>query len=167
MQRDLLPIVEGTTVLTRHGPVKTDHILFIAAGAFHSSKPNDLMPELQGRFPIRVELDDLSKQDFVRILTEPKNALIKQHIAMLATEGVKLKFKDGAVEAMADLAFQVNRTSQNTGARRLYTISEKLLEDISFNAPERQGDTVTIDEKFVRDTLSHITQDEDLSKFIL
>ena len=167
VQRDLLPIVEGTTVMTRHGPVKTDHILFIAAGAFHGSKPNDLMPELQGRFPIRVELDDLSKEDFVRILTEPKNALIKQHIAMLATEGLKLKFKDGAVEAMADLAFQVNRTSQNTGARRLYTISEKLLEDISFNAPERQGDTVTIDEKFVRETLSHITKDEDLSKFIL
>ncbi|MCH8965640.1 MAG: ATP-dependent protease ATPase subunit HslU [Planctomycetes bacterium] len=167
VQRDLLPIVEGTTVMTRHGPVKTDHILFIAAGAFHSSKPNDLMPELQGRFPIRVELDDLSKEDFVRILTEPKNALIKQHIAMLATEGLTLKFKDGAVEAMADLAFQVNRTSQNTGARRLYTISEKLLEDISFNAPERQGDTVTIDEKFVRETLSHITKDEDLSKFIL
>ncbi|MCH8968169.1 MAG: HslU--HslV peptidase ATPase subunit, partial [Planctomycetes bacterium] len=140
---------------------------FIAAGAFHGSKPNDLIPELQGRFPIRVELDDLSKEDFVRILTEPRNALIKQHIAMLATEGLTLKFKDGAVEAMADLAFQVNRTSQNTGARRLYTISEKLLEDISFNAPERQGDTVTIDEKFVRETLSHITKDEDLSKFIL
>jgi len=167
VQRDLLPIVEGTTVMTRHGPVKTDHILFIAAGAFHSSKPNDLMPELQGRFPIRVELDDLSKEDFVRILTEPKNALIKQHIAMLATEGLKLKFEDGAIEAMADLAFQVNRTSQNTGARRLYTISEKLLEDISFNAPERHGETVTIDEEFVRKTLSHITRDEDLSKFIL
>ena len=167
VQRDLLPIVEGTTVTTRHGPVKTDHILFIAAGAFHSSKPNDLMPELQGRFPIRVELDDLSKEDFVRILTEPKNALIRQHIAMLATEGVKLKFEPGAVEAVAELAFMVNQSSQNTGARRLYTISEKLLEDISFNAPERSGSTVVIDEKFVRETLSHITKDEDLSKFIL
>ena len=167
VQRDLLPIVEGTTVLARHGPVKTDHILFIAAGAFHSSKPNDLMPELQGRFPIRVELDDLTKDDFVRILTEPQNALTKQHVAMLATEGLKLTFNSGAVQAMAELAFQVNRTSQNTGARRLYTISEKLLEEISFNAPERSGQTVTIDEKFVRDTLSHITTDEDLSKFIL
>ena len=167
VQRDLLPIVEGTTVMTRHGPVRTDHILFIAAGAFHSSKPNDLMPELQGRFPIRVELTDLTQEDFVRILTEPRNALIKQHIAMLATEGVELKFQKGAVAAMADLAFQVNRTSQNTGARRLYTISEKLIEDISFDAPERKGEKITIDEKFVRDTLSHIIKDEDLSKFIL
>lgn len=167
VQRDLLPIVEGTTVMTRHGPVRTDHILFIAAGAFHSSKPNDLMPELQGRFPIRVELTDLTKEDFVRILTEPRNALIKQHVAMLATEGVELKFEKGAVAAMAELAFQVNRTSQNTGARRLYTISEKLIEDISFHAPERKGEKFTIDEKFVRDTLSHIIKDEDLSKFIL
>ena len=126
-----------------------------------------VMPELQGRFPIRVELDDLTKEDFVRILSEPQNALTKQHIAMLATEGVKLKFEDGAVEAMAELAFQVNRTSQNTGARRLFTISEKLLEEISFHAPERGGESITIDEKFVRDTLSHITTDEDLSKFIL
>ncbi len=167
VQRDMLPIVEGTTVTTRYGPVKTDHILFIAAGAFHNSKPNDLMPELQGRFPIRVELNDLTQEDFVRILTEPRNALCKQHIAMLATEGVTLVFEPEAVETMAELAYKVNRTSQNTGASRLYTISEKLLEDISFHAPERQGDTVTITRSMVRDTLSDIIKDEDLSKFIL
>ncbi len=167
VQRDLLPIVEGTTVMTRYGAVRTDHILFIAAGAFHHSKPNDLMPELQGRFPIRVELTDLTKEDFVRILTEPRNALTKQHIAMLATEGVRLQFEPAAVEVIAELAHQVNRSSQNTGARRLYTITEKLLEDISFHAPERCGQTLVIDESTVRSTLSHITRDEDLSRFIL
>jgi ATP-dependent HslUV protease ATP-binding subunit HslU len=167
VQRDLLPIVEGTTVQTRHGPVKTDHVLFIAAGAFHSSKPSDLMPELQGRFPIRVELQDLDKNDFVRILTEPQCALTKQHIAMLGTEGVSLKFESSAIDAMAQIAFEINRSSHNTGARRLYTITEKLLEEVSFGAPDRAGDTVVVDEAFVRETLSDILQDEDLSKFIL
>ncbi len=167
VQRDLLPIVEGTTVQTRHGAVKTDHILFIAAGAFHGSKPSDLMPELQGRFPIRVELQDLDKNDFVRILTEPQSALTKQHIAMLGTEGVGLKFEDSAIDAMAQIAFEINRSSHNTGARRLYTITEKLLEEVSFDAPDRAGDTVVVDEAFVRATLNDILQDEDLSKFIL
>ncbi len=167
VQRDLLPIVEGTTVMTRYGPVRTDHILFIAAGAFHGSKPNDLMPELQGRFPIRVELTDLTKEDFVRILTEPQNALLKQHVAMLETEGVHLVFEPSAVEALAELSYKVNRTSQNTGARRLYTITEKVLEDISFDAPQRSGDTLAISASFVRDKLASILADEDLSKFIL
>jgi len=167
VQRDLLPIVEGTTVITRYGPVKTDHILFIAAGAFHGTKPSDLMPELQGRFPIRVELSDLTKIDFMKILTEPRNALAKQHVAMLGTEGVKLLFEKSAIEAIAEIAYKINRTSQNTGARRLYTISEKLLEDISFSAPERGGETITISEQFVRQTLAPIVRDEDLSKFIL
>src|SRR5439155_18328519 len=134
VQRDLLPIVEGSTVITKYGPVKTDHILFIAAGAFHSSKPSDLMPELQGRFPIRVELADLSKEDFVRILREPKNSLTKQTIALLETEGVAVNFTDDAIDAMAQLAYDVNRRSQNIGARRLYTILEKVLEEISFDA---------------------------------
>jgi ATP-dependent HslUV protease ATP-binding subunit HslU len=167
VQRDLLPIVEGTVVQSRHGPVKTDHILFIAAGAFHSSKPSDLMPELQGRFPIRVELNDLDRDDFVRILTEPKNALTKQHIALLATEGVTLKFDGSAIAAMADISTAVNRSTQNTGARRLYTIMEKVLETISFEAPERTGQTLVIDEATVRRTLESIVKDEDLSRFIL
>jgi ATP-dependent HslUV protease ATP-binding subunit HslU len=147
--------------------VKTDHILFIAAGAFHSSKPSDLMPELQGRFPIRVELNDLDRDDFVRILTEPKNALTKQHIALLATEGVTLKFDGSAIAAMADISTAVNRSTQNTGARRLYTIMEKVLETISFEAPERTGQTLVIDEATVRRTLESIVKDEDLSRFIL
>ncbi|MCG3136183.1 MAG: ATP-dependent protease ATPase subunit HslU [Phycisphaerae bacterium] len=167
VQRDLLPIVEGTTVMTRNGPVRTEHILFIAAGAFHASKPNDLMPELQGRFPIRVELSDLTKEDFVRILTEPKNAITRQHVAMLATEGVRLEFTPDAVEAMAELAWRVNRTSQNTGARRLYTISEKLLEEISFTASERHGESIVISGALVHENLHAIMVDEDLSKFIL
>jgi ATP-dependent HslUV protease ATP-binding subunit HslU len=167
VQRDLLPIVEGSTVMTRHGAVRTDHILFIAAGAFHGTKPSDLMPELQGRFPIRVELDDLDEKDFVRILTEPENALAKQQIALLATEGVTLRFEDEAVTAMAQMAFNVNRSAQNIGARRLYTIMEKLLEELSFNAPDLSGQTVTITAELVRDKLADLSEDEDLSKFIL
>ena len=167
VQRDLLPIVEGSSVTTRHGQVRTDHILFIAAGAFHAAKPADLMPELQGRFPIRVELNDLTQDDFVRILTEPKNALTRQQVALLATEGVKLAFTDDAVEAMAEIAYEVNRTMQNIGARRLYTIMEKVLEELSFHAPDRQGDRITIDGKEVRTTLKEIVEDEDVSRFIL
>jgi ATP-dependent HslUV protease ATP-binding subunit HslU len=167
VQRDLLPIVEGSTVNTRHGPVHTDHILFIAAGAFHASKPSDLMPELQGRFPIRVELTDLSQADFVRILTEPENALTKQQTALLATEGVRVAFTDDAIEAMAEIAHAVNQKTQNIGARRLYTIMEKVVEDISFDAPERPGRTMKIDAAYVRERLAEISKDEDLSRFIL
>ncbi len=167
VQRDLLPIVEGCAVNTRYGPVKTDHILFIAAGAFHASKPSDLMPELQGRFPIRVELGDLTKDDFVRILTQPQNALTRQQVAMMATEGVKLEFTPDAVEAMAEIAHQVNLNTLNIGARRLYTIIEKVLETLSFEAPDRTGDTVIIDAKEVRQRLAEISQDEDVSRFIL
>jgi len=167
VQRDLLPIVEGTTVQTRYGFVKTDHVLFVAAGAFHRAKPSDLMPELQGRFPIRVELKDLTKEDFVRILTEPRNALVKQYQALLGTEGVELRFTEDAVDALASYAFQVNQSSQNIGARRLYTIVERMLEDLSFEAPERSGSTVQIDAAYVRRHLESIIQDEDLSRFIL
>ena len=167
VQRDLLPIVEGTTVQTRYGYVKTDHILFIAAGAFHRAKPSDLMPELQGRFPIRVELKDLTKNDFVRILTEPKGALTRQYTALLDTEGVGLTFEDDAVEALADYAFQVNQTAQNIGARRLYTIMERLLEELSFEAPEMKTGRVIINAAYVSERLEEISQDEDLSKFIL
>ncbi|MGQ9576972.1 MAG: ATP-dependent protease ATPase subunit HslU [Thermoguttaceae bacterium] len=167
VQRDLLPIVEGTTVQTRYGYVKTDHILFIAAGAFHRAKPSDLMPELQGRFPIRVELNDLTKEDFVRILTEPKGALTKQYQALLATEGVELVFQDEAVDALATYAFQVNQTTQNIGARRLYTIMERLLEELSFEAPDMKMGRVVINAAYVQKRLQQIAQDEDLSKFIL
>ena len=167
VQRDLLPIVEGTTVQTRYGYVKTDHVLFIAAGAFHRAKPSDLMPELQGRFPIRVELKDLTKNDFVRILTEPKGALTRQYTALLDTEGVGLTFEDDAVEALADYAFQVNQTAQNIGARRLYTIMERLLEELSFEAPEMKTGRVIINAAYVSERLEEISQDEDLSKFIL
>ncbi len=167
VQRDLLPIVEGTTVQTRYGYVKTDHILFIAAGAFHRAKPSDLMPELQGRFPIRVELKDLGKEDFVRILTEPKGALTKQYSALLETEGVDLVFKPDAVESLATYAFDVNQTAQNIGARRLYTILERLLEELSFEAPDMQMGRVVINAAYVRERLDKVTQDEDLSKFIL
>ncbi len=167
VQRDLLPIVEGTTVATKHGPVKTDHILFIAAGAFHGSKPSDLMPELQGRFPIRVELADLSKEDFVRILREPQNSLTKQQIALLATDGVRVDFADDAIDAMAKIAYDVNRRSQNIGARRLYTILEKVFETISFDAPDSGPKKVTITADYVRERLEEIVKDEDLSKFIL
>jgi ATP-dependent HslUV protease ATP-binding subunit HslU len=167
VQRDLLPIVEGSTVVTKYGPVKTDHILFIAAGAFHVSKPSDLMPELQGRFPIRVELADLTKDDFVRILREPKNSLTKQTMALLATEGMAVDFADDAIDAMAQMAYDVNRRSQNIGARRLYTILERVFETISFEAPDRAEKTVTITADYVRERLSDVVKDEDLSKFIL
>jgi ATP-dependent HslUV protease ATP-binding subunit HslU len=167
VQRDLLPIVEGSTVITKYGPVKTDHILFIAAGAFHSSKVSDLMPELQGRFPIRVELADLTKEDFVRILREPQNALTKQQAALLATEGVEIRFADDAIDAMAQIAFDVNRRSQNIGARRLYTILEKVFETISFDAPDTAEKKVTITADYVRERLGEILKDEDLSRFIL
>ncbi len=167
VQRDLLPIIEGTSVSTRHGPVRTDHILFIAAGAFHAAKPSDLMPELQGRLPIRVELADLTKEDFIRILTEPENALTKQHIALLATEGVTVSFTADAVEEVASIAAEVNQRSENIGARRLQTIMEKVVEGLSFEAPEMSGQKVTIDAKYVRDRLTDIVKDADLSKFIL
>jgi ATP-dependent HslUV protease ATP-binding subunit HslU len=167
VQRDLLPLIEGTTVNTRHGPVKTDHILFIAAGAFHSSKPSELMPELQGRLPIRVELDDLTKEDFVRILKEPENALTRQQVALMATEGLSVKFTDDSVDAMASIAAQVNQMTENIGARRLQTIMEKVMEDLAFDAPEMSGKSVTIDGAHVRKRLAEIVKDEDLSKFIL
>ncbi|MCH7987636.1 MAG: ATP-dependent protease ATPase subunit HslU [Planctomycetes bacterium] len=167
VQRDLLPIVEGTTVQSRYGPVKTDHMLFIAAGAFHSSKPSDLMPELQGRFPIRVELSDLTRDDFVRILTEPSSSLTKQYTELLATDGIKLKFTPDGIEALADVAFKVNQSTQNIGARRLYTILERLLEDVSFEAPGPRKKTVTVNADYVNKQLEEITGDEDLSRFIL
>ena len=167
VQRDLLPIVEGSTVITKYGPVKTDHILFIAAGAFHGSKPSDLMPELQGRFPIRVELKDLTKDDFIRILREPQNALTKQQIALLGTEGMQVEFADDAIDEMAQMAFEVNRRTQNIGARRLYTILEKVFETISFDAPELADKRVKITADYVRQRLAEVVKDEDLSKFIL
>jgi ATP-dependent HslUV protease ATP-binding subunit HslU len=167
VQRDLLPIIEGCTVGTRHGPVKTDHILCIAAGAFHSSKPSDLMPELQGRLPIRVELEDLTRDDFIRILTEPQNALIKQQTALLATEGVMIEFTEDAIVALADTAYRVNQATDNIGARRLMTVVEKLMEDISFEAPDRRGATIRIDAAYVNERLAGISQDGDLSRFIL
>ena len=167
VQRDLLPIVEGSTVITKHGPVRTDHILFIAAGAFHQSKPSDLMPELQGRFPIRVELQDLTTEDFVRILREPKNSLTKQQVELLATEGVTVEFTDDAIDEMARIAFDVNRRTQNIGARRLYTIMERVFEEISFDAPELKGRRVKIDADLVRQRLADVVKDEDLSRFIL
>ena len=167
VQRDLLPIVEGTTVQTKYGYVKTDQVLFIAAGAFHRSKPSDLMPELQGRFPIRVELQPLTRDDFIRILTEPKSSLTRQYQDLLSTDGVKLKFTKDAIEALADIAHQVNQSTQNIGARRLHTILERLLEDISFEAPDVKKKSLTIDGDFVRKKLQEIMQNEDLSKFIL
>ena len=167
VQRDMLPIVEGTTVQTKHGYVKTDHILFIAAGAFHHGKPSELMPELQGRFPIRVELNALTKEDFVRILTEPKNSLTKQYQALLGTEQVQLDFTVDAIDRIAEYAFKINQTTQNIGARRLYTILEKLLEQLNFEATDTGASQVTIDAKYVDERLAEICQDEDLSKFIL
>jgi ATP-dependent HslUV protease ATP-binding subunit HslU len=167
VQRDLLPIVEGSTVNTKYGMVKTDHILFIASGAFHSAKPSDLIPEFQGRFPIRVELSSLSKEDFVRILTEPKNALIKQYEALLETEGVHLRFADNAVQEIAQIASDVNERMENIGARRLHTILERLLDEVSFSAPEIHGKEVAIDAEYVRERLSPILKDEDLSRYIL
>jgi len=167
VQRDLLPIVEGTTVQTRYGYVRTDHILFIAAGAFHKNRPSDLMPELQGRFPIRVELAALTKDDFIRILAEPKNALTKQYTALLATEGVELSFGQDAIDALASYAHQINQSTQNIGARRLYTIMERLLEELSFEAPEMKTGRVEISAAYVQQRLDEVSQDEDLSKFIL
>jgi ATP-dependent HslUV protease ATP-binding subunit HslU len=167
VQRDLLPIIEGTTVNTRYGMVRTDHILFIAAGAFHVSKPSDLIPELQGRFPIRVELDPLNEQDFVRILKEPENALPKQYAALLSTEGVELTFTEDAIARIAHLAAEVNDRTENIGARRLHTVLEKLLDEISFNAPEMQNDKVVIDREYVDRLLADIVKDHDLSRFIL
>lgn len=167
VQRDLLPIVEGTTVQTRYGAVKTDHMLFIAAGAFHRSKPSDLMPELQGRFPIRVELEDLTRDDFVRILTEPAGSLTKQYQALLATDGVLLKFTDDAIDALADIAYHVNQTTQNIGARRLQTIMERLLENLSFEAPAPEISSITIDADYVRGQLDEVMKNEDLSKYVL
>jgi len=167
VQRDLLPIVEGTTVTTKHGPVKTDHILFIAAGAFHMTKPSDLIPELQGRFPIRVELDPLGKEEFVRILTEPYNALIKQYTALLFTEDVTIDFTRDSIDEIADIAAHVNEKTENIGARRLHTVLEKLLEDISFEAPEKKNGKLVIDRRYVMEKLSEIVKDEDLSRYIL
>ncbi|HXG17329.1 MAG TPA: ATP-dependent protease ATPase subunit HslU [Calidithermus sp.] len=167
VQRDLLPIVEGSAVSTKYGIVRTDHILFIAAGAFHVSKPSDLIPELQGRFPIRVELDPLTREDFVRILTEPRNALIRQYVELLGTEQVTLRFTPDAVEAVADLAMRVNEATENIGARRLYTIMEKLLEDVSFAAPDMPGKEVVIDAEYVYGRLADLTRDQDLSRYIL
>ncbi|MDL1957500.1 MAG: ATP-dependent protease ATPase subunit HslU [Candidatus Desulfofervidus auxilii] len=167
VQRDLLPIVEGTTVNTKYGMVRTDHILFIAAGAFHISKPSDLIPELQGRFPIRVELSPLGKEEFARILTEPENALIKQYQSLLATEGVELSFTDEAIKEIAEIAVKVNERTENIGARRLYTVMERLLEDISFKAPEMKGQKIIIGPEYVREKLQDIVKDEDLSRYIL
>jgi len=167
VQRDLLPLVEGTTVGTKYGPVKTDHMLFIASGAFHIARPSDLMPEFQGRFPIRVELSSLTPEDFVRILTEPQNALTKQYSELLKTEGVRLEFRDDAVKEIAKLTAEVNSKTENIGARRLHTLLEKLLEELSFNAHEKSGQTVTVDRDYVRQKLSDIVEDTDLSRFIL
>ena len=167
VQRDLLPIVEGTHVQTRYGYVRTEHILFIAAGAFHKAKPSELMPELQGRFPIRVELTELTKDDFVRILKEPRNSLTRQYAALLETESVTIEFTDDAIETLASYAFQVNQTTQNIGARRLYTILERMLEELSFEAPDMKMGQVQITAQYVRERLKDIAEDEDLSRYIL
>lgn len=167
VQRDILPIVEGSTVVTKYGPVKTDHILFIAAGAFHISKPSDLIPELQGRFPIRVELDSLTCEDFKQILTEPRNALIKQYTELLATEGVSVKFSKNSLEEIAKIAYTVNEQTENIGARRLHTILEKLLEDLSFEAPDLRGQVIEIDREQVTEKLEDVVKNEDLSRYIL
>ncbi|MFD1037995.1 HslU--HslV peptidase ATPase subunit [Virgibacillus byunsanensis] len=167
VQRDILPIVEGSTVVTKHGPVKTDHMLFIAAGAFHMAKPSDLIPELQGRFPIRVELDKLNVEDFKRILNEPSNALLKQYQALLKTEGINVVFTDKAIDRLAEIAYQVNQDTDNIGARRLHTILEKLLEDLSFEAPDINMETITITPDYVDEKLSTIVKNKDLSQFIL
>ncbi|TPW16822.1 MAG: ATP-dependent HslUV protease ATP-binding subunit HslU [Elusimicrobia bacterium] len=167
MQRDLLPIVEGTTVMTKHGSVRTDHILFIAAGAFSSTKPADLIPELQGRFPIRVELDALGEAELRRILVEPRNALVAQYTALLATDGLVLEFGEDAIDELAAVAHQVNSRSENIGARRLHTVMERLLEDVLFDAPESGGPGLRVDRAFVKGRLAALAADEDLSKFIL
>jgi ATP-dependent HslUV protease ATP-binding subunit HslU len=167
VQRDLLPIVEGSTVNTKYGMVRTDHILFIASGAFHMSKPSDLIPEFQGRFPIRVELDPLTRDDFVRILTEPANALIKQYVALMKTEGVQLRFTDDAIGEIADVAARVNDRTENIGARRLHTVMERLLDQLSFDAPEMAGADVVIDGAQVRAKLEAVVKNDDLSRYIL
>lgn len=167
VQRDLLPLVEGSTVSTKHGMIKTDHILFVASGAFQMAKPSDLIPELQGRLPIRVELQALSADDFVRILTEPFASLTEQYIALLATEGVDVAFTDDGIRAIADAAWQVNESTENIGARRLHTMMERLVEDLSFNADQRSGETINIDKAYVNNTLNDVVKDEDLSRFIL
>src|SRR5579871_1732910 len=167
VQRDILPIVEGTTVNTRYGMVRTDHILFVAAGAFHVSKPSDLIPELQGRFPIRVELKSLTMDDFIAILTEPKSSLVKQYTALLETEGLKLMFTRDALDEIARFAFRVNESTENIGARRLHTIMERVLDEISFNAPDKKGQQVTVDADYVRKMLADIVKDQDLSRYIL
>jgi len=167
VQRDILPIVEGSTVMTKYGPVKTDHILFIASGAFHASKPSDLIPELQGRFPIRVELKSLSRDDFIRILTEPDNALVKQYTALLETEGINLTFKEGTMEEIAEIASELNQQMENIGARRLHTILEKIFEDIAFEATDYKEKNVIIDEEYVQNKLKNIVKNKDLSKYIL
>ena len=167
VQRDILPIVEGTTVNTKYGMVRSDHILFIAAGAFHVSKPSDLIPELLGRFPIRVELEALGKDDFVRILTEPRNALVKQYVALMDTEGIDLAFTDDAIHRIAEFATLVNDRTENIGARRLFTIMERLLEQILFEAPEMTDQKILVDAQYVKDRLRAIVKDEDLSRFIL
>ena len=167
VQRDLLPLIEGTTVSTKHGPIKTDHILFIASGAFQLAKPSDLLPELQGRLPIRVELDALKEDDFKRILKEPDNSLIKQYKELLNTENVNLEFTDDGIDMLAKISAEVNSSVENIGARRLHTIIEKVLDDISFNATDRAGETITVDKKYVQDNLGNLVKDTDLSKFIL
>ena len=167
MQRDLLPLIEGTTVVTKHGPVKTDHILFIASGAFHLSKPSDMLPELQGRLPIRVELKALTRDDFVRILTEPEASLIKQYIALMGVEDFTINFTDDAIGEIADIAAEVNQSVENIGARRLHTVMEKLMDEISFTASERSGEEITIDAAYVEEAVSDIAKNADLKKFIL
>ncbi len=167
VQRDILPIVEGSTVVTKYGPVKTDHVLFIAAGAFHVSKPSDLIPELQGRFPIRVELESLGRDDLKRILVEPNNSLIKQYSALLSTEGVKIKFSEEAIDDIAQIAYEVNARTENIGARRLHTVMEKVLEDLLFDAPYMQGESIVIDSNYVSERLKKIVEDDDLSRYIL
>jgi ATP-dependent HslUV protease ATP-binding subunit HslU len=167
VQRDLLPLIEGTTVNTKHGPVKTDHILFIASGAFHISKPSDLLPELQGRLPIRVELKALTRDDFRRILTEPEASLIKQYVALMGTEGVKLEFTEDAIDAIADIAVAVNGSVENIGARRLQTVMERVLDDVSFSAPDRSGDSIRIDADYVQKHIGDLAKNADLSRFIL
>src|SRR5690606_34296157 len=167
VQRDILPIVEGSTVMTKYGPVRTDHILFIAAGAFHVSKPSDLIPELQGRFPIRVELESLTQQDFIKILTEPENALVKQYVELLRTDGVEIVFTEDGIEEVARLAQEVNERTENIGARRLHTMMERLLEEVSYEAPDRIQGKVIIDREYVRSRLHDVVADVDLSRYIL
>jgi len=167
VQRDLLPLIEGSTVSTKHGMIKTDHILFIASGAFQMAKPSDLIPELQGRLPIRVELQALTTNDFVRILTEPNASLTEQYIALLATEGVNVSFSENGIQALASAAWQVNESTENIGARRLHTMMERLIEDLSFNADKRAGEVIVIDESYVEETISELVKNEDLSRFIL